>query len=195
MDDEAKQAITDQINAMGLTLECTFIPWSRSRNAPKRNAKDADKRKGWLSLNWEVRLMRAGRIVLATEYSQGSGHAPAVKTYAKAEKRDRDAAIRWECENGRRAKGAILGSGDGPRPMFQGGAIEPKIMDVLWSLVCDAEVLNYSGFDDWAENLGFDTDSREAERTYRACLEIALKLRGAIGQDNLDKLNQVYVDY
>jgi len=195
MNDETKQQLADQINAMGLSLESTFIPYSLSRNRPMRQHPDATKRKGWLSLNWEVRLMQAGRLVLATEYSQGSGHAPANKTYQKVDAHDRDAAIRWECENGKQARGHVVGRGGEPRPMFQGHAIKPALFDVLASLVLDASVLNYASFEDWAGDHGYDSDSREAERTYKTCLQSALALRNAIGQANLDKLTELFADY
>ena len=60
--------------------------------------------------------------------------------------------------------------------------IEPDKLDVINSLVMDASVLNSSSFEDWADEFGYDRDSRKAETIYRACLDIALKLRNAIGE-------------
>lgn len=47
----------------------------------------------------------------------------------------------------------------------------PTIEDIFTSLGNDADVRNYSSFDEWAESLGYDPDSRKAEAVYRACQE------------------------
>ncbi len=44
--------------------------------------------------------------------------------------------------------------------------------------VCDGE-----SFEDWAGNLGYDTDSRKAEATYNACMEEGRNLLGFLGLD------------
>ncbi len=62
-------------------------------------------------------------------------------------------------------------------------AYTPELADVLYCLIMDSYVLDYSNFEDWAESLGYDTDSRSAEKTYRACIENALKLRQLIDID------------
>jgi hypothetical protein len=56
-------------------------------------------------------------------------------------------------------------------------------------------VLDSGSFEEWAADYGFDTDSRKAETTYRACLDIALKLRNGIGEDGLRKLQEAFQDY
>jgi hypothetical protein len=58
----------------------------------------------------------------------------------------------------------------------------------MQSLVRDADALHSAGFDDWAADYGYDTDSRKAESIYRACLEIGQKLRAGLGQALLDEL-------
>ena len=73
--------------------------------------------------------------------------------------------------------------------------ILPDPLDVLYSIVSDSDVLNYSTFEDWAENLGYDPDSRRAESTYRECLKHAIALRVAIGSDGLDRLQAAFQDY
>jgi len=54
----------------------------------------------------------------------------------------------------------------------------PKLDDVLYCLVSDAEAENM-GFADWCDNFGYDTDSRSALATYLECQETASKLRKA----------------
>lgn len=73
--------------------------------------------------------------------------------------------------------------------------ILPDSLDVLYSLISDSDVLNHSAFEDWAGELGFDADSRKAESIYRACLEIALKLRAALGDDGVTRLAEIFQDY
>ncbi len=46
---------------------------------------------------------------------------------------------------------------------------KPVVEDVLDSLMRDASALDCDSFEEWAGELGVDTDSRKAERTYRQC--------------------------
>lgn len=152
-----------------LTVESEFIPFSKSRNK-------ADKHP---SLNWRVTVKRDGREVLTTLYSAGSAHCPANKQKDPYYKRE---GIVWECENGRRAN--VL-----PSVGVTGGSIKNRIMpdaaDVIVSLVLDSDVMDSGTFEEWARNCGYEPDSRNAESIYRACLEIALKLRNGIGESGL----------
>lgn len=65
----------------------------------------------------------------------------------------------------------------------------PKIEDVLDSLTTDAscyeEALN---FEDFASNLGYDTDSRKAERIYHLCGDMAKRLRFFLGREQFERL-------
>lgn len=51
----------------------------------------------------------------------------------------------------------------------------PDLWAALSCLESDCSVQNYSCFEEWAEDLGLDTDSRKAERTYNFCHDIARK--------------------
>lgn len=181
----------------GLTMESTFVPYSKSRNA-----KAGDDGKPWPSLNWRVRLMKAGAVILETDYSAGSGHAPAAKlkagsyifrTAPYSESRTRADLIAWEIENGK--PGRFWGLSDGIAPIHKAEPIRPDFADVLYSLASDSEVLDAGGFAAWASEIGLDTDSRKAEATYRACLEIALKLRSALGDTALVELREAARDF
>ena len=47
----------------------------------------------------------------------------------------------------------------------------PDVADILGSYARDYVSANNAGsFEDWASDLGYDTDSRKAEESYRACL-------------------------
>ena len=56
-----------------------------------------------------------------------------------------------------------------------------RIEDVLCSLATDAQAIHYSDFEAWAQEHGYSTDSRKAEKLYRACCETASKLISLFG--------------
>ncbi len=176
---------------LGLTLESKFVPFSQSRNAEPRDGQ----KEPWRSLNWKVTLNHNGREVLRTDYSQGTAHCP---VNARESKRPRSAnrqgasaamirsAEALEIETGKRAAFDFMDRARETRHPIPG----PDIADVLHSLALDSEVLEHSCFEDWAGCFGYDEDSRTAESTYRQCLEIALKMRGAIGNARLNELQE-----
>lgn len=160
---ERDAALTSLVTQLGLTVDSTFIPFSRSRNSAEK----------YPSLNWHVRLMHNGREVLATDYSAGMAYCPSYKPGRLTT--DKFAAIRHECEHGKRAwpaSGTLL--------------LDP--LDVIASLALDAGVLDHPTYEDWADDSGYDSDSRSGEKIYRQCLEIALKLRAALGDNALEQL-------
>ena len=66
---------------------------------------------------------------------------------------------------------------------------EPSMDDVLDAIASDASgIENASGFEDWSSEYGYDTDSRKAERTYRAVEEQSVALRNFVGQQAYDEL-------
>ena len=66
---------------------------------------------------------------------------------------------------------------------------EPKVASVLDCLASDASSIeNARGFEDWASDFGYDTDSRKAEKTYRTCEHQAKRLRSFLGDDLYDQL-------
>jgi hypothetical protein len=64
------------------------------------------------------------------------------------------------------------------------GPTIPDVADVVQSLAQDARgtrVVN--GFEEWAGEYGYDTDSRSAERTYEACVSTVGQLWNRYGVD------------
>ncbi len=188
-------SVADIIEAIcaraGATMTTVFVPFSQSRNA-----KPGADGKTWRSLNWKVTIAR-NRQSLATDYAQGEAHAPAYKrksnlrpaTYAN---RLRSAAIAQEIETGRThefGEGMMFGR-EGTRDTHK-PIPAPRLGDVMQSLVRDSDVLDAAGFEDWAANYGYETDSRSAEATYRACMGIALQLRAMLGDSLLTELRTV----
>jgi len=72
----------------------------------------------------------------------------------------------------------------------------PTLRDVLYSLVRDSQsVLDAPCFEEWASELGYDTDSREAERTHQACARISMDLMRLIGRTGIARLSTLFQDY
>lgn len=58
----------------------------------------------------------------------------------------------------------------------------PKVDDVLDCLAMEASgAENARNFEDWANEYGYDTDSREAERTYNMVVKQAAELKAFLG--------------
>lgn len=162
--------------ANGLTIKVMFVPYSQSRNVSSK----------WKSLNWRVTLQRNERHILTTDYSAGIAHCPAyrlpVRVAGSQNSLLRHEMITHEIETGKAAR--AIGS-IGP---VRGAPILPDTVDVVASMVGDADVLDAGVFEDWAVDYGYDPDSRKAEETYRQCLGNALILRAALGEELLNSL-------
>lgn len=82
-------------------------------------------------------------------------------------------------------------------PFYQGRAVceEPTAASVIYCLISDAlSVESATSFEDWADNLGYDRDSRKAEKTYKACCNIQQRIRHFLGED-FDKFAEACLDY
>ena len=163
------------IQKLGLEYSAEFVPFSKSRNRHESRP----------SLNWRVTIKR-GNQSLTTDYMQGCGHIEGFKQTIGRLSIDENEAIRHTCETRKLKRPGYLERGVQP---------EPRLEDVLYSLVLDTSVLDSPTYEDWAGEFGYDVDSRKGELTYRACLEIGLKLRVMLGNDNLEKLRDLYQDY
>lgn len=64
---------------------------------------------------------------------------------------------------------------------------KPTVADVLDCLASDASGAD-QGFEDWAGDLGYDTDSRKAEETYKTIQRQTKELRKLIGGAAFDAL-------
>lgn len=67
---------------------------------------------------------------------------------------------------------------------------KPDMESVLCSFADEASIEDALCFEDWALDLGYDTDSREAERIYRQCQKQTFDLCKVIGRTGLDELRQ-----
>lgn len=73
----------------------------------------------------------------------------------------------------------VIGSDNGP----------PEIVEVLDALAAEAAVAEETGgYEAWAAQMGYDPDSREARRAYRAELRRGRLLRALLGDDAYRRL-------
>lgn len=176
-----QERIEAATNALGLSLSYKFVPFSMSRNKDEEEP----------SLNWLVTVGKGGQAFII-DYSSGAGYCPSYKQTWNPSRHEQYAQariLRVECEHGRRC------NKNSEKPEYDSKTVYPKDADVINSLVLEASALDEPSFESWADNLGYDTDSRKAEAVYKACLEIALKLRAMIGDAGLRTLQEACQDY
>lgn len=172
----------DQIEelAPGLVYHAVFVPFSRSRNKSNKE----------LSLNWTVKLATKIGGALETDYMQGIGHLPGYKLHLGRNYTVHEQEyLKVGAETGTEPRDV----GHGWVPGKPIGA--PPLAEVLQCLLTDATALDYATFEQWAEDTGFEADSRRAEAIYRACLDIGLKLRRMLGDAAMDRLREALRDY
>lgn len=185
---EAAETLEREAQALGLHLECKQIPLSQSRHAQEKS----------LSVEWECKLRKGfatldgatDRVVHTFSYSQGIGH---LRGYQYTDAKwvgywksvEGDARLRNVCE-GRIDKGPSGGIGPGPL-----SAIAPTLADALGALLLDGSAIDRGSFEEWADEYGYDRDSRKAEASYRACLETGLKLRKVLGDETFRRFREL----
>ncbi len=76
-------------------------------------------------------------------------------------------------------------------PFYQGTGHKkaPTVADVVACLLLDAGALVVS-FEEWCSDMGYDSDSREAERTYHACITSGKQARALLGE-HFDALREL----
>jgi len=83
-----------------------------------------------------------------------------------------------------------MGTGLKTKPFTRGGLtkpLAPTVRDVLQSLQSDASDIHAGcTFEEWADSLGYDSDSRRALAVYLACQEIHGQLRKLFGREVFD---------
>lgn len=70
-----------------------------------------------------------------------------------------------------------------------GHTVDPTLADVLDCLASDASGHdNANSFEDWASDYGYDTDSRKAEKTWRAIQRSSEQLKRTLGESAYEEL-------
>lgn len=216
--EETAQAVSDWLNKYGVKVESVFVPWSQSRNRDEKENDWSGKptKRPRRSLNWRVTIKRNVREIVSLDYSSGIAHCPAYQQFPPKQweaARHYEARIEFETEQGfvssprfntwapqtvlpkmirDESKPAYLDGSGGPRKKCP---IEPGAVNVLACLAMDSHVLDAGGFEEWASEYGYETDSRAAEKIYREVLEQALKLRAGLGAEALDELRDATRDW
>lgn len=206
------------IESLGLSVESEFVPWSKSRNKdevrPSLNWKVTVKRdcRDVLTTDYSAGVAhcpsygakKAPSTFEPHGYRNASGkpYSGTASMYRSAKPHEilsqyRNEICAAECESGfpMEIDPWCRGTENTFKRKPKAPAIMPNPVDVFYSLAMDSDVLNYGTFEEWAAEFGYDPDSRKAESIYRACLEIALKLRAAIGEDGLERLREAFQDY
>lgn len=177
---ERETQIAEVLEKYSLGINAQFIPFSISRNAKEKDP----------SLNWHITLTYKGKPFHEVDYYKGCGHCTMYKLYGMT--RDDYNTMAAECETGYAAKVHLSGRVVKVYPLTQ---ILPTAIEVFYCVLLDSEVINYSTFEEWASYCGYNSDSRKAERTYRACLASGLALRNAIGDVGMGELKKAYQYY
>lgn len=66
----------------------------------------------------------------------------------------------------------------------------PDPLEILWAIARDGDAMQ-STFEDWCSEYGYETDSRKAEKIYRACQDNALRLRKILSADKIQEIAQL----
>ena len=175
--------IQDALTQMGVTMTSEFVPFSRSRN---QNNKD-------LSINWKVTVKRNSRS-LTTDYMQGIGHLPESiqPTYWGKKKYREDDLIEYACSTGSVYRYSdVMDAFIDTKTKLK----SPTIDEVLYCLIMDADTINYESFADWADNMGYNSDSIKDKTVYDACIALALQMRGMFSDADMNTLRDLFQDY
>ena len=70
----------------------------------------------------------------------------------------------------------------------------PTLQDVISCLLMDTSDIEQD-FEDWASDLGFDPDSRKAEKMFKACQKTGEDLERMFGVQELEDMRTMFEDY
>lgn len=129
------------------------------------------------TVKWEAQTVDHYRVKIGayeTDFHQGLGHRKARRPVPSYIKGDRYAMNEWK--------------------RFHLWPVKPSAAAVLYCLLGDMEAIDQS-FTDWANELGYDTDSRKALAIYEACCDTGRALRRVFTAAQRDELRELLQDY
>ena len=186
--------IDNLLEELGLSLKIEGLPTPRTD-------------KDWCGVMYNVALYKGDRLVLETTYTMGVGHfnlkwhdLPSHYTSGKNAFTREEVGLYYKLQKKpytsfkNEAEVNKIRASMATKIAIQ-EKILPEIKDVLYSLISDGDVINYSSFEEWADNYGYDLDSRKAEGIYAACLKTGLALRNGLGDAVLSQLQEAFQDY
>ena len=153
------------------------------------------------AITWSVIVYRKGKQVLTCMYTMGSGHFTKpehIEKYRNMYKRLHDMIPGTDrflqvLETKRPSTPWIDPdtARNHLRKMAQTIGVEPKTDEVLASLISEGSAyFDAMRFEDWASDIGYDTDSRKAERMFNECRETGAKLSAVLNREELDSLRE-----
>ena len=185
------EIIQQWANDNGLTISSIFVPFSVSRS---RNEKHK-------SLNYLVSI-KSKTHTLTTNYMKGNGHIEIVS------KKGNNLHFSVIDRDIKTLKNVICETGKYPYEVLSGYLYQvkrkngkplpfpvPTIDEVLYSLNCDSDVLNYNCFAEWVDNCGLDSDSISAKKIYEACQDIASQFCKLLTPEQREELAELLQDY
>lgn len=195
-----KIAVDEWAVKNGITFNAEFVPQQLSRHSAEKDP----------SINWRVTITRGERGI-ATDYTQGIGHVPGWPQYYKlsrALEKHQHLLGELASKKGKYLVSTLNGSkqltpattaqlehwlfGESGRFNAREVALPlPDFADVLYGLLRDSDAYDSDAFEEWADNYGYDTDSRKAEKIYEACRETARDLRRVLGQKLIDEAREL----
>lgn len=150
----------------------------------------------WPHFHWNITISRIEKQIQTT-YKTGVAHHTINGKTDEATKAHFLKGKFWltrERETSRTVYRHPITPGATPGAQLQLIPTPPKLLDVLHSLILDSEASDYS-FGEWCTNFGYDTDSIKALSTYRACEEIAEKMRKVFTREEFATLREAFQDY
>ncbi len=167
---EAADTLRALLDRRGIIMEASHRP----KDGPARTTE-------WPQVHFTIALSSDRAGSLRTSYSCGLG---VVEDWAK----DNRGKLPPGCWRGLTAKKGSVAYAEAVEAAAT--RYEPDIVDVVGCLLTDASALDYDLFEQWASDLGYDTDSRSAERTYNTCREHGAELRIML-RDDFDTAREI----
>lgn len=180
-----------------ISMEVSFSRWYIDHDM-------GDKKDGYVRAKWNI-ILRCNDRMMAVEFNTGfrdligpynltrivqGGQSFAL--YSKTRKPVTDQQTLIHCEKAVRA--FVSGKATGHNEWLTGlvkhlSLKEPTKFDVMSCLCSDAQTLESArNFEEWASDLGMDSDSRKAEKIYRATQDQTQMLRNLVHGASLEKL-------
>ncbi len=177
--------IDAKLNQLGFSLESS-IPGGKV---------DGD----WPCIAYDITLRFKDKTVISTQYKLGVGHVE----WSKA--RPDSFAMQWSIDEQsllytlERHPRAVLkdkqAHANVAAKLARKQGVKPGLADVMHSLLLDGEpFFNAQSFEDWADEFGYDKDSRKAEATYRECDATGRKLAANVPAETLAKVRELVQD-
>ncbi len=139
-------------------------------------------RDDWKHDKWEC-VFTSGKVSESFEFSMGLGNR----------KPDESAMAKMSAQSLAKVSKRML-AWEGHYKRFPDKVVAPHKADVLHSLILDSSAVDQS-FASWCNEYGYDSDSRKAESTYRACQENADKLSRVFSGAEIAALAEALQDY